>query len=192
MRVNVVRNAWKIGHPDSPQMRSFYDSSLWERRQLESPESLKRLIREGVEHTSAICVLVGSKTWSRRWVRYEIARAIIDGRGLLVVHLNSINHHQTRIPHALGINPLSLMAVGKVQATWLTPPQYYLFMRTVSGWERYQDHTASVSLPLWLPDPAPGYVTPLTSGSSEYNYIIQEGHKNIGVWIDSAARKAGR
>jgi hypothetical protein len=32
MRVNVVRNAWKIGHPDSALMRSFYDSSLWEAR----------------------------------------------------------------------------------------------------------------------------------------------------------------
>lgn len=37
MRVNNVRNAWKIDHPDAPEMRSFYDSSLWERRQLESP-----------------------------------------------------------------------------------------------------------------------------------------------------------
>ncbi len=27
MRVNNVRNAWKITHPDSTSMRSFYDSS---------------------------------------------------------------------------------------------------------------------------------------------------------------------
>ena len=57
-----------------------------------SPESLKNLIRDGVEHTSAVCVLVGSETWSRRWVRYEIARAVIDDRGLLAVHLNNIEH----------------------------------------------------------------------------------------------------
>lgn len=30
MRVNAVRNAWKITHPDSAFMRSFEDSSLWE------------------------------------------------------------------------------------------------------------------------------------------------------------------
>src|SRR5690242_5243920 len=83
MRVNNVRQAWKIDHPDALLMRSFYDSSLWETRQLDSPESLKGLIRDGVEHTSAVCVLVGSETWYRRWVRYEIARAVIDGRGLL-------------------------------------------------------------------------------------------------------------
>lgn len=28
MRVNVVRNAWKIDHPDNALMRSFQDSSL--------------------------------------------------------------------------------------------------------------------------------------------------------------------
>ena len=83
MRVNNVRNAWKIDHPDAPAMRSFYDSSLWESRQLDSPDSIKNLVRDGVGHTSAVCVLVGSNTWSRRWVRYEIARAVIDGRGLL-------------------------------------------------------------------------------------------------------------
>ena len=86
MRVNNVRNAWKIDHPDAAGMRSFYDSSLWESRKLEGPESVKRLIREGVEYTSAVCVLVGSETWSRQWVRYEIARAVIDDRGLLAVH----------------------------------------------------------------------------------------------------------
>ena len=92
MRVNNVRNAWKITHPDSSLNRSFYDSSLWEARKVVSPESIKQLIRVGVLRTSAVCVLVGSMTWDRRWVRYEIARSIIDGRGVLTVHLNSINH----------------------------------------------------------------------------------------------------
>src|SRR6266705_2435814 len=65
MRVNNVRNAWKITHPDSIFMRSFYDSSLWEVKQLEGDEALKRLIREGVDYTSAVCVLIGSQTWQR-------------------------------------------------------------------------------------------------------------------------------
>jgi hypothetical protein len=99
MRVNVVRNAWKITHPDAPLARSFYDSSIWERRRLEGDDTLKRLMREGVQYTSAVCVLIGADTWSRRWVRYEIARAIIDGRGLLAVHLNNIRHLLTKVAH---------------------------------------------------------------------------------------------
>lgn len=196
MRVNAVRQAWKISHPDAPQMRSFYDSSLWENRQLENPESLKRLIREGVQYTSSICVLVGSQTWSRRWVRYEIARAVIDERGLLAVHLNNIRHHVRKTADVWGPNPLTFMAVGKVQLNALYNPEYYLFECTWQhgqwGWFRYADYTDPVKLPPYLADPAAGYVTPLASGTMLYDHIQHEGHKNIGAWMDAAAQRVGR
>jgi hypothetical protein len=149
MRVNVVRNAWKITHPDNTLMPSFYDSSLWEARKLEGDAAVKRLIREGVSYTSAVCVLVGSETWLRRWVKYEIARAIIDERGLLAVHLNSIRHHRTLTPHTRGTNPLAFMAVGKVQEAALSTARHYLFERIAIRsaleeykweWHRYQDY----------------------------------------------------
>jgi hypothetical protein len=98
-------------------------------------------------------------------VRYEITRAIIDERGLLTVHLNSINHHKTLTPHPRGHNPLTYMAVGKVREVG-RPLRYCLFERKpaqkfVNGqwihwqWERYQDYTDPVKLPPWLTDPAP-------------------------------------
>src|SRR5271165_1069751 len=71
MRVNAVRQAWRFRHPDTLLTPSFYDSSLWESRQREGDEALKRLIRGGVGYTSAVCVLIGSNTWARRLVRYE-------------------------------------------------------------------------------------------------------------------------
>jgi hypothetical protein len=49
-----------------------------------------------------------------------------------------------------------------------------------------------VKLPPWLADPVAGYVTLLSSGASEYDYINNDGHKNIGSWIDRAAQQAGR
>jgi hypothetical protein len=201
MRVNVVRNAWKIDHPDNALMRSFQDSSLWESRKLEGDDAVKRLIREGVEYTSAVCVLIGSETWLRRWVKYEIARAIIDGRGLLAVHLNSIRHHHTQTPHTRGYNPLDFMAVGKVQPGVLSTPKYYLFEKLalpngIGGykweWHRYSDYTSSVSLPPWVADPVAGYVTSLSQNATAYDYIADDGHRNIGSWIDKAALGAGR
>lgn len=201
MRVNVVRNAWKIDHPDNSLMRSFQDSSLWESRKLDADDALKRLIREGVEYTSAVCVLIGSETWLRRWVKYEIARAIIDGRGLLAVHLNSIRHHHKRTAHTRGINPLEYLAVGKVQPTLLGAPKYYLFEKqlvpnglagNVWRWYRYSDYTSPVSLPTWLADPQPDCVMPLSNGTNVYDYIADNGHQNIGGWVDKAAQAAGR
>jgi hypothetical protein len=201
MRVNVVRNAWKIDHPDNAQMRSFQDCSLWERRELEGDVAVKRLIREGVEYTSAVCVLIGTETWVRQWVRYEIARAIVDGKGLLGVHLNSIRHHQTQSPHTRGHNPLDYMAVGKVQPDVWKPARYCLFEKqawpnALGGWgwawNRYSDYTDPVSLPPWLNDPVAGHVTPLSQNASVHDYIADDGHRNIGSWIDTAAQRAGR
>jgi Thoeris protein ThsB, TIR-like domain len=208
MRVNNVRQAWKIHHPDAPGLRSFYDSSLWESRQLDSPESLKELIRKGVDYTSAVCVLVGSETWSRRWVRYEIARAVIDNRGLAAVHINNIKHHQRFQRDPLGNNPLAYMGVGKVQTNLQNEllgrvgplgallgrgvSTYYLFELTTGRWVRYQDHTVPVNLPRYLADPSPGYVMPLSAGTAVYDYVAQQGHMNIGIWIDKAAERVGR
>jgi len=199
MRVNVVRQAWKITHPDSASMRSFQDSSLWDSKQLSGDDAVKRLIREGVGHTSAVCVLIGTETWQRRWVRYEIARAIIDGRGLVGVHLNNIKHHQTQTVHPLGLDPLAFMAVGKVQETVLGSARYYLFeckwVRTGSHhewqWHRYADYTDPVTLPVWLSDPGPNYVSPLSRSTAIYDYM-NGGHRDIGSWIDRAAQQAGR
>jgi hypothetical protein len=204
MRVNVVRNAWKIDHPDNALTRGFYDGSLWESRKLEGDDAVKRLIREGVEYTSAVCVLIGSGTWLRRWVKYEIARAIIDGRGLLGVHLNSIRHHQTLTPHTRGYDPFEFMAVGRERQAGvgiLAVPKYCLFEKVavpngLAGykfeWHPYGDYTNSVPLPQWLADPQPGYVTPLSHNAIVYDYIAHNGHQNIGGWIDNAAQLAGR
>jgi hypothetical protein len=200
-RTNNVRNSWKISHPDSANNRSFYDSSLWESRKLTNDEALKRLIRAGVLYTSAVCVLAGTHTWDRRWVRYEIARAIIDGRGLLTVHLNNINHHQTKGRHPLGQNPLAFIGIAKLQSDARLPPRYFLYEKRlvpngygqlVEEWQPYGDHAAAVKKPSWLTDPSLDHVMPLSADAAEYDYELENGHRNIGSWIDKAAQRAGR
>jgi hypothetical protein len=66
-----------------------------------------------MKFSSIVCVLIGTNTWFSRWVRYEIALAIINERGLLAVDLNSINHNHRRTPDPLGVNPLNFMGVRK-------------------------------------------------------------------------------
>jgi antiphage defense system Thoeris ThsB-like protein len=201
MRVNNVRNAWKITHADSAANRSFYDSSLWETRKVTKPEVIQQIIRGGVLHTSAVCILAGSNTWSRRWVRYEIARTVIDGRGLLTVHLNSIPHHQTKGSHERGRNPLAHLGVAKLQPDKRFPPRYYLYELALvpdgyggltEQWTRYGDYAMPVKKPDWLTDPSLDHVMPLSADAAEYDYVHDHGYRNIGSWIDEAAKKAGR
>lgn len=194
-RVNNVRNAFKIYNPPTSANLTFFDSSLWESRKLEGDEALKRMIREGVQNTSVVCVLIGSETWEREWVRYEIARSVIDRKGLLAIDINGLNHHLDGTSHTRGQNPLSVMAVGKMR-----DGTYRLFEQRWDidsgswkfGWFRYAKYTGPVDLPEYLPDPVVDHVSALDIGTMRYDFVQQQGHKNIGGWIDLAGARAGR
>jgi MTH538 TIR-like domain (DUF1863) len=179
-------------------MRNFYDRSLWESKKRESDDALKSLIRNGMEHSSAVCVLIGTETWSRRWVKYEIARSVVDRRGLLAVHINGLNHHHRRQPDPLGFNPLHLMGVYKSPngKFYLYEKREVIVNRQTGQrqWQWYacQDYTLAVQLPRYLTEPSVGYVMPLSSGTDEYDYAAGVGHKNLGSWIDRAAIRVGR
>ena len=82
------------------------------------------------------------------------------------------------------------MAVGKVQSNAWTA-QYYLFELVSQRWIRYGDYTIHGNLPLTLRTPGLGYVTQLSAGTATYDYVNDEGHKNIGAWIDQAAQRVG-
>ena len=43
-----------------------------------------------------------------------------------------------------------------------------------------------------LHDCQPGYVSPLSDGAGEYDYVAGNGHLNIGKRIDAAAKAVGR
>lgn len=197
MRVNNVRNAWRAHNRHAPDISSFTDSSLWESRKLEAPESVKSLIRNGIRGASVVCVLIGSTTWERRWVRHEIARSVIDGKGLLAVHLNSIRHHQSKTSHLHGPNPLDFIAVGKdyhgqfhlyeKRSEWQSAQGQYAWV-----WRKYADYQNAVDLPWYLSEPNYGYVTPLSRGVSTYCYMNNRGYAQIGRWIDTAALAVGR
>jgi hypothetical protein len=202
-RVNNVRLSGEFAKSASDSGRDvegFYDNSLWESRKRDGDEAIKNLIRDGVKNSSAVCVLTGTETWVRPWVRYEIARAVIDGRGLLVVHINGLTHHKLGVVHAAGPNPLDYIGVYKPQQGILSEPKYYLYeqkavwdgLRYVLQWHPYDLHTHPVERPQWLADPQSGYVMPLSASVAVHDYVAGAGHSNIGAWIDASAVRAGR
>jgi hypothetical protein len=67
-----------------------------------------------------------------------------------------------------------------------------LFNWAAEAGRDYVTASPCISLPPWLTDPLPGYVTPLSQNASVYDYIADDGHRNIGSWIDKAAQGAGR
>ena len=196
--VNNVRQIGKIGPQESRNARTFFDRSIWERRSITNDEGLKNLMRTGVKQSSAVCVLIGTDTWNSRWVKYEISRAVIDGRGLFSVDINSLNHNVRRAPDPRGFNPLRLMGIYKDPNGRFYIWEKFVVIKNVEtgelGWEwrAYEDYADPVQLPRYITDIAVGYVMPLSAVTRHYDFIVNEGGKNLGYWIDVAAVSSGR
>jgi hypothetical protein len=166
---------------------SFVGSNIWQTARELDDESVKRLICEGVDQASVTCVLVGAHTWAERWVRYEIARSVEHGNGLLAVRIDSIADTNTLLTSIAGWNPMAYVGIGKVEGN-----EYFFFENVGGQWVRYPDHALPVAKPIYLPDMTTGYVQPLSVGLPEYDYVRQNGPQNLTNWIDTAAKQAGK
>jgi hypothetical protein len=185
-RVNVIRNSPLTHDLDSSD--SFFDGALWEKAKSTSTQSLQQLIREGMKGCSVVCVLAGAMTWSRPWVRYEIARAIIEGKGVVTVHIGGILCMKSQQTSARGQNPLAFMGVGRPNSD----NKYYLCENFNGSWRWYPDYTLAVAPPAFLPLIGPGKLLPLSNGTREYDYALQNGYSNLPGWIEDAALAVGR
>ena len=144
-------------------------------------------------------MLVGTHTWNRPWVRYEIARAVIEKKGLVAVHINGLRYHKRLTADANGENPLGYMGVGcpKLGTYYLyerigRPVVQYGQLVMQWRWEKYSRYTVPVSVPKYMQAPTEGKVVPLSAVTVSYDYVGGKGHENIGCWIDMAALRAGR
>lgn len=196
--VNQVRNSWRFQQKESREAAGFFDASLWERSQREHPDSLKQLIRTGLQNTSVTCVLAGPLTYQRRWVRYEIARSLERGNGLFVVHLEQRPERQgllfrevqgtgTRHKNPLDYLGIRMLETGKIR----------LFERSGgllanAAWRDYVDYQQPFKPPAaWTASPSDPIV-PLSRLCAEYLYYGGNGPKSFADWVNAAADKVGR
>lgn len=185
-RVNIVRNSWRIRPED--HVPGFFDRSLWERKKRTDTDSLKRMIRAGLKGTSVTCVLAGQFTWTRPWVRYEIAESIAQGNGLLTVEIDELRCMRTREPCDIGPNPLDYMGVYRA-----TDGRVHVCELTQRGWVQYKLLTDPVTWPAYLPDRGTyNDPHPLSLGTRRYAYRSDRGYTNLTGWVREAAQAARR
>jgi antiphage defense system Thoeris ThsB-like protein len=184
-RAWVVRNAWvtKVAEGQR-QDAGFFDSSVFESKQRDDDEVLKRFLVEGLKNTSVTCVLVGAQTTLRRWVRYEIFRSFIRGNGLLAVRIHSIANLNKRTSTA-GSNPFYNLAFS-LDGDRLRFKEYM-----TSGWKRARDVG-----PMALDDVAYDLEGRTNHRLSTlfpiYDWEDDDGFDNIGDWVEAAADHAAR
>ena len=106
-RANVVR---KHNFTKGAESAGYFDASIWEETKKKGELALKRLINSELEYTSVTAVLVGSQTYARRWVRYEIMKSVERGNTLLGIHINRIpDKNKQTAP--LGPNPMEYLGL---------------------------------------------------------------------------------
>jgi hypothetical protein len=183
MRVNQIRMCDQFKTTDRRTPR-VVDRSLWETAKLKNPSALASMIDKGLAGTSATCVLAGTETWSREWVKYEIARSLERGNGLLAVFI-----HNCPCPRngrsAQGYNPLDQIALG-------SDMRIYEWVSYV-GWKLFRRVPEKLtSWPKWLPEAVPGHLVQLSAGAHSYDWVANDGVRNLIHWTDAAAAAAGK
>ena len=87
-RANVVRKSHQV-RVVGDEVGS-YDHSLWEEAKTKGDDAIQKLIDGGMAGASVTVVLIGSETYQRKWVLYEIAQSHRLEMGMLGIHLNGI------------------------------------------------------------------------------------------------------
>jgi len=130
-RANVVRNHKTTKHEGA----GYFDASIWEDAKKTSDLALKRLINAELQNTSVTCVLVGTDTYNRRWVDYEIMRSIYKGNKIIAVHINGIKGKDGKTK-SKGQNPLYYLGYSFDN----TGTKLKLHTLINGTWKDYTDH----------------------------------------------------
>lgn len=132
-RANVVRNSWVT---QDRKAAGFFDSAEWEEVKKKTDSEIKNWIDGQLNGCSVTVILVGSKTCSSKWVKYEIEKSIELGKGLLEINISKIKNKDEKTSTFCG---------------WMLPNEY-----------------------------------------KGYRWSADDGYKNMGNWIETAATNAGR
>lgn len=83
-RAAKVRNMGKIDNS------STISDNDWETIRKDSDLAIKRWINSEMEKRSCIVVLIGSSTSTRKWVKYEIEKAMELHKGIVGIYINKL------------------------------------------------------------------------------------------------------
>lgn len=176
-RANVVRNHW-MTKPDR-EAAGFFDGSLWESAKKTSTIAVKRIINGGLDGTSVTCILIGSQTYARPWVRYELLKSFKKGNRMFGVHVNSVSakDRQTKL---LGPNPFAYVGVTySASGETVTLHEY-----GNGAWNEYAEVDDGSSYRVSaVPQQYRGNGYNLTHWYPVYDWVTNDGFNNFSNWV---------
>ncbi|RZK44697.1 MAG: TIR-like domain-containing protein [Hymenobacter sp.] len=141
------RDNWRV-----PQIRNsqavathftrtpFLDKAEWESIKRSSFSAVKKWIDDNMHGTSVVVVCFGYETAQRPWVKYELEKAHLEGRGILAIDMSGMKDRLGNTDWS-GINPLTTANDGQGY-TLARYPQY----RTYS----WNNHDGRTNIGHWI------------------------------------------
>lgn len=191
-RANVVRNSWVT----MDRSINFIDKSIWEDAERKGDINLKNLIKKCLKGTSVTIVLVGTNTHARRWVKYEIIKSFVEGKGILPIYINRIPSKNEGIK-IKGINPLERLAIC-VSKDCRTLTFHELIDRK---WIPFKDLLLDNNRTTnsfyfengWFSKYKGGKIYKFSDlFKDSYDWVSDDGYNNFSYWIEEAADVVGR
>lgn len=174
-RANVVRNHNFTGGVEAA---GYYDYSIWETAKKTSDLALKRMINAELSGSSVTAVLVGSQTYARKWVRYEIMKSVEKGNVMLGVQINGIKGKDGHTK-PLGPNPFDYLGISISQDGRTASPHEW----TGVSWVQYSD-LGNFTIPQ-VPLAERGKFLRLSHWFPVNDWVAHNGFLNFSKWIGS-------
>ncbi|MDB2284509.1 TIR domain-containing protein [Halorubrum ezzemoulense] len=103
-RASQVRNSDVID--ESIEESGFIDGASWESIKREGDDAVRDWINRQMKGCSVTVVLIGSETYDRKWINYEIEKSYEEEMGLVGVRIHKIRDKDGN-RDSRGRNPLS-------------------------------------------------------------------------------------
>jgi hypothetical protein len=180
-RVQIVKNHYVT--KGNYTAAGFFNGSLEEKAKKEGDLAVKRLIDQGFNGCSVTCVLIGNETYTRRWVDYEVLKSAELGQGVFGIRIHQLKDFRGSTDIA-GANPFDYLGYGtkngklqpmiKYNSGWKDAPYLTPINKTAAL------YLAGVDKPI------------LSSLFRVYDWVNDNGYNNFSIWVERAARQAGR
>ena len=181
-RVNQVRNNWVT---KGNSKAGFADAAEIEEVKKRTDKEIRKWIDEQMKGTSVTCILIGSKTDESKWVKYEIEKSIERKKGLLGVLIHNLKDAAGKSDKK-GANPL-----GEYNENDFGETVQKALLRGGAGWGLARLVFPQLAIPATLF----GAALALLESNDDYkiyDWVEDGGYKNLGDWIEKAAKQAGR
>lgn len=181
-RAQVVRNSWVT--KEDREEAGFFDASVFESKQRAGDDTLKRFLAEALDGTTVTCVLIGNQTAFRPWVRYELVRSFQRGNGQFGIRVNNIKNLQGQYG-TLGENPFQYLAYQVIddRVQWRE--------KSNGTWVAY-DKVPTMALSDVAYDLKGELHHTFDCRFSVYDWVSDNGYENLGAWVETAAKQAGK